>query len=335
MAIPELKILYNLLVSFLGEAKNGFDGEEMQLQFPCPRCAEKHGSNEKNKYNLEVNMQKQVFQCWKCCSTDEDMKGSIIKLIKNYGNEEILSAWKETIRSMRESEMYKLHFSQTDFNLHDQNIVTDDNLTLPQTYSLFRYGKWYPEKAMDYLRKRGVGWDIIKEFRMGFTTYDPNDKKMSNRIILPSFNKFGELNYWTGRDFTGNEKRQKYFNPKVERKNVIFNEEKIQWEADVTLCEGPFDYCILPNAIPLLGKVLDESFSLYWELIKKAKANVNIFLDGDAVETANKVADVLKHTPLAEKVRMVYVNEKYDPSLIYQEGGKRAIISCLRNAVKI
>ena len=46
-------------------------------------------------------------------------------------------------------------------------------------------------------------------------------------LIIPSFNKFGELNYWTGRDFTNLPKDKKYYNPIVERKRLIFNEEQV------------------------------------------------------------------------------------------------------------
>ena len=42
----ELDRIYSILVSFLGEAKNGFDGKNMQLQFPCPRCIENKGQKE-------------------------------------------------------------------------------------------------------------------------------------------------------------------------------------------------------------------------------------------------------------------------------------------------
>jgi hypothetical protein len=43
----ELNRIYSILESFLGEAKNGFDGKNMQLQFPCPRCIE---NKEKKKH---------------------------------------------------------------------------------------------------------------------------------------------------------------------------------------------------------------------------------------------------------------------------------------------
>ena len=89
--LNEIEKLYNILAVFLGESKGGYDERNFQYQFPCPRCIEKDGHGESCKYNLEVNLQKQVFQCWKCASSgDDEMKGTIVKLIKLYGNDKLL-----------------------------------------------------------------------------------------------------------------------------------------------------------------------------------------------------------------------------------------------------
>ena len=332
--IPEIVHLYNILSSFLGEAKNGFDGENMQLQFPCPRCIERDGIDEARKYNLEVNLQKQLFHCWKCSSNDDDeMHGSIIKLIRMYGNEKLLKDYKETIKSLKESSLYKLKFTENDFNVHKSIIPKE--LEIPSSFKLFQYGKNNPSTAMDYLFKRGINWPIINDFKIGYTSYQEDNKMVSNRIIIPSYDKFGELNYWTGRDFSGLDKRQKYFNPKVERKNIIFNEEKIQWDADITLVEGPFDHLVVPNSIPLLGKVISPEFKLYWEINEKANANINIFLDGDAFESVKVAYKTLNHGNLYGRIRYIPVNEDMDPSLLFQLGGNKAIIQHLANAIKI
>ena len=330
----ELQQIYALLVSFLGEAKNGFDGRNMQLQFPCPRCVERDGDGEKRKYNLEVNLAKQMFNCWKCSSIDDEMHGSIIKLIKLYGNHQILSEYKRAIQSLRESDYYKLNCDKNDFNI-DNKFIAKEDLKVPASFHLFQKDKAFPYKAFNYLKERGIGWNIIQDFNIGFTSYDANDKIGSNRIIIPSYDKFGELNYWTGRDFSGNNKRQKYYNPKVERKDLIFNEERLQFDADITLVEGPFDHLVVPNSVPLLGKSLTPEYTLYWRLINDTNANINIFLDGDAIETAKETYKLLNHGRLYNKIRYVPVGADYDPSLIYQLWGSKGIIEHLKNAARI
>ena len=190
-------------------------------------------------------------------------------------------------------------------------------------------------KALDYLLKRGITWDIINKYKIGYTKYDENFKQLSSRIIIPSFNKFGELNYWTGRDFTNLPKRQKYYNPIIERKNLIFNEEYVEWDADITLVEGPFDHIVVPNSIPLLGKVLKTDFKLYQYIITKANANVNIWLDSDAFEDIKKIYQLLNHDRLYGKIKFIPTPEGEDPSSVFQKFGKKGVIECLKNAKQI
>lgn len=328
MLPPEFNRMYSILASFLGEAKNGFDGNTTQLQFGCPHCIEKYGEKEKSKYNLEVNFF--AYNCWKCNAEDDNMHGPILKLIKIYGNDELYREYKNCIESLKESKLYSLNFLK-DTKI---DIFKTDDLILPKTYKPFKKDKFYPSLAFEYLQKRGITWDIINNFNIGYTTYCKEEKMASNRIIIPSYDKFGELNYWTGRDYR-NISKQKYFNPKVERKELIFNEEKVQWDADITLVEGPFDHLVVPNSIPLLGKTINKDFRLYWELFKKAKANINIFLDGDAFETVLNVYKTLNHDNLYGRIRYIPVNAENDPSSLFQNGGYKEIAKHLMNAQKI
>lgn len=330
MLPPEFQRMYSILIAFLGEAKGGFDGEHTQLQFGCPHCAEKHGDRELQKYNLECNFF--VFHCWKCASEDDDeMHGSVFKLIKLYGNEQLYKDYKECVISLKESKLYNLDFAN-DFKVDLSQI---DEVKLPNGFRPFKEDRFYPPQAMEYIQKRGITWDIIHEYNLGFTTYSEDDKIASNRIIIPSYNKFGELNYWTGRDFTNNPKRQRYYNPKTERKSLIFNEEKIQWDADINIVEGPFDHLVVPNSIPLLGKALNKDYKLFWELLTKANANINIFLDGDAYNTVIETYKALNHGRLYNKIRYVPIKKENDPSLLFQLGGNRAILEHLKNTQQI
>lgn len=332
----EIRRMYDILVSFLGESKSGLD-ESLQLQFSCPKCQERDGYQERNKYHLEVNLAKGLFHCWKCSSIDENMQGSIYKLIRKYGSPELLKQFKEAINEFRQTSLYEIKFTEDDFK-EDYADLMKDSLSLPQNYVKFSIGKNDKTRAFQYLQKRGIDWPIIEDYHLGYTTYDENNKKGSNRIILPSFNKNGELNYWTGRDFTGNEKRQRYDNPKVDRKSIIFNEEKVSWNADITLVEGPFDSIVVPNSIPLLGKQLNDEYKLYHELFNKANANINLFLDGDAIETTKKLYNTLNQGRLKGKIRLIYVpvdENDLDPSKIFQLWGRKGIIKFINSAQKI
>ena len=333
MIPQEINRLYTILSSFLGESKKELD-ETYQLQFACPRCIEENGECERYKYNLEVSLSKQIFNCWKCSSVHDEMHGSILKLIKLYGNDSILKEYKEAIYSLRQSKLYEMKFDKSEFNI-DYTVVEKDDVKLPNNYKKFNKNDYNPKKALDYLFSRNIKWDIIENFDIGYTTYDENNKQLSSRIVIPSYNEFGELNYWTGRDFTDFKGRQKYFNPIVERKDVIFNEEKVQWDADITLVEGPFDHIVVPNSIPLLGKSLKMDFKLFSEIYKKANAKINIFLDADAYNDVLKLYRLLNHDRLYGKIRFIPVDNNLDPSLIYERQGKKGIVNYLKNASKI
>ena len=331
----ELEKLYNILTVFLGEAKNGFDENTYQYQFTCPNCVERDGWMEARKYNLEVNLQKQVFKCWKCCSIDEHMSGSIIKLIRMHGNEKLLQEYKDVIYEIRNSELYKINFSSGDFNI-DTSVIEREELKLPSSYKPFRKEGKNNWGAFKYLKDRGIGWDIIERFKIGYTEREEENKKGSFRIIIPSYSALGELNYWVGRDYLPKSdkfpSRVKYDNPKVEKKNIIFNEEKLQWDADITLVEGPFDHIVVPNSVPLLGKALNKEYKLYWDLITKANANVNIWLDNDIKDNGKEIYSLLNHDRLYGKIRYIYTDLGKDPSEIYQEYGYKGIIKSLQNA---
>ena len=334
MIPDEIIRMKNILDSFLGNPKSEMTSS-FQLEYPCPRCIEKYGNSEIQKYNCSISLKLQRFNCWKCSDEgDEAMHGSIIKLIKQYGNEQLLIDYKEAIRSFRESKLYSLNFSNDDFNIDSKSVEIDD-LSLPEGYKRIIKGKYVPKKVLDYLFSRGIGYDIIERFNMGYIEYSKDSFMPSYRVYIPSYDKFGDLNYWTGRDYMNREKVVKYYNPKVERKGIIFNEEKIQWDADITLVEGPFDHIVVPNSVPLLGKSLNRDFKLYWEIIKNANANINIWLDGDAKDASKKIYSLLNHEKLYNKIRFINTTIGKDPSEIYQKYGYKGIVYCLQNAKKI
>lgn len=330
----ELERLYTILTIFLGEAKNGFDEKNLQYQFPCPHCIEKYGFQEARKYNLELSLEKGVYNCWKCSSEGDDiMHGSIKKLIKAFGNEKLLDEYMSIMRSIRDSELYKLNFADL-----DTSVIEKEELKFPSSFKFLNRNERNNYGALKYLKDRGINWDIIEKYKIGYTEREEENKKGSFRVIIPSYNALGELNYWVGRDYLPqreNSFRIKYDNPKVEKKEIIFNEDKIQWDADITLVEGVFDHIVVPNSIPLLGKALNKDYKLYWELITRANANVNIWLDGDVYNSVKEIYKLLNHGNLYDRIRYIPCKEDDDPSSIFQRGGYKEIAEHLSNAQQI
>lgn len=321
--------IITLLVSFLGNYGKHC-GE--WYSFNCPCCAEISGVDYDNKYNLEINVEpdKMIYHCWKCGESN-DMKGRLSNLIKRYGGNQIYNEYKEIIDDFKSTQLYTLNFTN-DIN---NDITNTTSIKLPQTFKPLIKNDIKCKKAYEYLRNRGIDWKIIQKYNIGYTSNDYNiDYSMKNRIVIPSYNEFCDLNYWVGRDFTGKSKLR-YKNPKLEKKSFIFNEKYINWYEDITLVEGVFDHIVVPNSIPLLGKNLDNTFIHYHKIIEKSRSNINIFLDDDALINAKKIYNLLNNSKLHNKIRLIECPNGYDASQIFQEFGRKGIIEILRTATQI
>lgn len=328
--------IYDILVEFLGESKQGgYDKNVSQYQFPCPRCVEEYGDDEISKYNLEVNLNNGVFMCWKCCNTDDDMKGKLGKLIKLYGGTELYKRYKEEIRAIKETRLYDLD----EYSGLTASFEEDSYIRLPKTFKRINIETCKDQRLLDYLNKRKIGQKFIDKYSIGYTTWDEEDYTMRNRIIIPSYDCFGDLNYYIGRDYTGKNKI-KYKNCETNKKNIIFQESLIDWDSTIYLCEGSFDAMRFPsNGISMLGKSLTKDSLLFKKLVEKANADIVIVLDGDTKEIETKVIyKLLDFGRLRGKIKYIDlwngISKYKDMSEIYENEGKIGVITVLRSAKK-
>jgi DNA primase len=273
--------------------------------------------NGDGKGNLEINYNKGVFKCWVCKDTN-DMSGTISKLINRYGNPKIL----------KDYNIFKPENTHEEINTKEKSIVTLPEGFKPLkncTSKDFKYNS-----AIEYLNKRGITEDIINEYNIGYTTIG----HFYNRIIIPSYDEHGFLNYFIARWFDKKYTKLKYLNLKeVDKQSIIFNENKINWDATIYLVEGATDHIVVPNSIPLLGKYISEI--LLYMLHEKAMANIVIFLDGDAYEDAKKLYDKLNFGRLRGRIKICQIKDTLDPSKIHEKWGKKGIIEALKLSKKL
>lgn len=317
--------VYNLLTSFLGESKSGYDNQSFQYQFNCPCCAEEKGVPFDGKYNLEVNLKIGKYHCWSCGETN-GTKGNISKLLKDYGNNTLLREYREEITQIKKSKLYEIN------GYKDEEFIIEENyIRLPKTYKPIKIKDCKNKKLIDYLTERCITQDLIDRYKIGYTEYNESNTLLQNRIIIPSYDISGYLNFWTGRDFTKNPKRLKYYNVDTDKKQIIFNESNIQWDGDIFLVEGPFDMLSCPyNVIPLLGKSLKKDSLLFQTLYKKANGKIIIFLDGDAKDDVKQIYKTLNIGRLRNKIWYVPINDDLDPSELYCKYGKKGVIKLLK-----
>jgi len=262
--------IHGILVQFLGDSEKINYNKNGQTRFHCPKC--RHHNKK-----LEVNIGLGIFHCWIC-----NFSGSILKLAKYYGNNNQFNQLKSYYnKNDIENDIVKEKINKTKINLY--------NISSP---ILIDSKDPFRNKALNYLKNRNISnKDIIK-----YNIHYSIDGKYKNRIIFPSYDSFGNINYFVGRSFLKIQK-PKYLNPPT-NKNIIFNEIYIDWNEDVILTEGLIDSIkIGDNSIPILGSSLDDTSRLFDKLYSMPKNKKKIIaLDKDANLKSMKIAyDLLKY----------------------------------------
>ena len=277
---------------FLNDVKGIYHSE--QLQINCPKCQEKDElDNPDGKYNLEINTAKRVFHCWRC--DNPKFSGSLGRLIKIFGDD-------------ADYELYK-SFAGENFNYSNSDDEKNFGfVSLPKEFISFSdiddsnsdHMKAYMYLVLD----RKIPIDIAKKYRMGFCIAGKYEK----RIIIPSYDSKGDLNYFVARSYVN--ARPPYMNPHIDKNEIIFNEGNINWDSIVFLVEGVFEMLSLYNSIPLLGKELSKSL---FYLLKKKKPYIVIILDPDAYK---------KSIEIFQKIKNIYVDCEYKVKLVKLSGNE-------------
>ena len=282
--MEENEALVELLEEILGDHGLHYDNRG-QISFNCPVC-----DDDRNKHNLEINYISNVYKCWSCGDV-EGTHGPLGKLFDKFGNKKQKKLYyilKPETAPVKEKKYKKLK--------------------LPESFTLFKDShKIYPvrRQAYNYLQSRGITDEIIEKYGIGFC-----DKGTHiGRIVVPSYDKNGELNYYVARSWDPHTKF-KYKNPEAEKDKIIFNENLIDWNKDIHLVEGVFDGFFLENSIPMLGKHMSEM--LFEKVYNNAKGNVIIALDGDAWSNAIKLYHELNGGELYQKIKIVKLPNDQD-----------------------
>jgi DNA primase len=233
----EIEVLVELLTDVLGKPHQHYESKG-QISFDCPVCSDEKGLDRGDgKGNLEINYGKHVYKCWSCGET-YGTQGPLGKLFDKFG-------------SKKQKKLYEL-IKPEELKKED---IRRPKLRLPEGYTSFENSnpKFIPHiEAMRYLTSRGITDEIIKKYKIGYTV----NGDFSYRIIVPSYNSEGVLNYFVARSWVP--KKMKYKNPTAEKDQIIFNEGAVDWKKDVYLCEGVFDSFFLPNPIVMLGKKMSK-----------------------------------------------------------------------------
>ena len=148
------KIEY-ILTDILGESRRGFS-DDLQAQFNCPCCADNNGGVPDGKYNLEVNLLKQVYMCWKCAYTD-GTSGSLLKLVRQYGTPAQYQEYKAEVYAIKESKLYDINlYSGDTFNTEEEYGVI-----YPKTFHKINLSTLKDKRLLEFLKKRRTFQKIL------------------------------------------------------------------------------------------------------------------------------------------------------------------------------
>jgi len=249
-------VVINILDEVLGVGTS-LKGDEQAHH--CPFCHH-------HKKKLQINLNTQKWHCWVC-----DAKGKKIQtLLKRLH-----------VDSKRIKKVYEIYGD--DYIVSKTTDEEKVELRLPSEFkSLLTKPKGLNplyKKVVQYAKDRGITKEDIIRYNIGYC----DGGIYTNRIIIPSYDVDGRLNYFIARSVYVEEKF-KYKNPPVS-KNVTIFENQINWKQPITLCEGVFDaMSIKRNAIPLLGKFIPKT--LMDNIYKKGVKEIKILLDKDAQDQA-------------------------------------------------
>tara|TARA_B100001093_G_scaffold495612_1_gene540309 strand:+ start:121 stop:1053 length:933 start_codon:yes stop_codon:yes gene_type:complete len=277
--------LLNLLESVLGKSKKT-SGKNYAFYSPF-------ADHYKPKLEINIELNSDGLNPWHCWISDEKGK-SVSSLFKKLKVSK--DVWNE------HNSIFKRKYRYT--KMQESEVLS---IQLPSEYiplwktsnSIIR------NHALTYLKNRGIRlYDILK-YSIGYC----EDGEYKNKIIIPSYDNNGRLNYFVGRSFY--ETNFKHKNPQVS-KDVVGFELFVNWDLPIVICEGAFDaIAIRNNSIPLFGK--SPQSNIKKRIIEKGVRKIYLALDSDALANSLKFSEDLMNDGV--DVHLIKLDDS-DPSEI-------------------
>lgn len=243
---------------------------------------------------------------------------NLYRIIRSYGDVNCRYEWRSLTEETEIENFHdKLFSKKTD-------VVIKNNLTLPNEFVSLA-NKKLPKAskiAINYLESRGLTKQDMIRWKIGYCTTG----KYASRIVFPSFDKDGDLNYFVTRAYDNSWK--KYLNPRAQR-DIVFNHLYLDFSKSITIVEGVFDAVVAgDNAVPLLGSTLTERSNLFHEIVKN-DTPVYLALDPDAKKKTDKIiklllkydvevynVDVAPHKDVGEMTKKQFCQRKHSAEVL-------------------
>lgn len=246
------------------------DGRGTNIAVECPAC----GKTGKRK--LSIHIETGQCHCWVCGLRAKRVSSVLYKHVSR----EVASEY----RRMFEGDAPDLAA------FDDEAPEETPRLSLPDgfrpVFSASTVSDPDSRNAARYLFRRGLSVEDMMRFRLGVSS------SMRRRVIIPSFDAEGHLNFYTGRAVDP-DSTLRYSNCQAKKTEIVFNELNVDWTSELIIVEGPFDLFKCPdNATCLLGSSLNERHALF-SRIAASRTPVVLALDADMQAKTQRMAELL------------------------------------------
>ena len=309
-----------------------------------------------NNPSLSVSREKQIYKCFVCGEAGNVFNFlmkyeniSFFEAVKTIGNEIGINVGTNTKKAVdKNKELYDIYDFASKY--YQNNLLSKEGID-----------------ARNYLEKRQLNMDIIKEFGIGLSL-NKRDTLTSlltkkgyslevlntlglasgdidtyiNRIIFPLNNINGKINGFSGRIYHG-ENTNKYLNTKetpiFKKGENIYNyyraKEEVRKDKFVIVMEGFMAviraYTIgIKNCIALMGTSLTSD---QINLIKKLSTTVYLCLDGDNAGISATIRNGKLLTSQNFDVKVIPLSDNLDPDDYILKYGSEKFYSLISNAI--
>ncbi len=280
--MDNVNLLLGVVETVLGKGKRTSGNN---FAFYCPVCNHR-------KPKLEINLGSEDYNCWTCQPATKGK--SLYSLFK-----------KLNVSSDKLKELSLYSKFKTKGETQSNEVIPD--VKLPDDFKQLtgNVTSIIARHARKYALNRGITEDELYKYNVGYC----ETGRYANSIIIPSYDKVGQVNYFIARSFE-KDPYQKYDAPSIQKTEIIGMEYFVNWSVPVILCEGIFDaIAIKRNVVPLFGKSIPKALML--KLVESQVKTVYLALDKDALKEALTYSEQLIN--LGKEVYLIELDGK-DPS---------------------
>ncbi len=313
--------------------------------------------------SMSVSSEKQIYTCFVCGAS-----GNVFNFVMNY--EKI--SFGQAVSKVALKAGIKLDYDVKEINNKKEDKY-DKYYKMFDTASKYYQNNIksvYGKVAIDYLSKRNIDLNIIKEFEIGLSMNDNNIGKLltnkgflenelvdiglcgkkdkflydifRNRIMFPLYNLEGDVIGFSGRIYNG-EDDSKYVNSK---ESVIFKKGKLLYnyhralnyareKRQIIVVEGFMDvirlYSIgIKNVVASMGTAITKDHA---NLIKKLSKNVVLCFDGDKAGEKATISAIEALDKIGIDPKIIRLEDNLDPDDYIIKKGKDAFLTHLNNPI--